>query len=119
MALVTSVVPWARLSHGPVSGRSFSIPLSTPAAGAADVVGTFTDQVAPDASRATRSVKVPPTSMPMRTPELVVTSLPGTCALSCVILRPTPQGIPPRHPAKAPRDQVRTERYRPPLNTQR
>ena len=73
MAFVTSVVPWASDAHGPVRGSSVAMPFSTPTAGLAGVVGTLHDHVTPDGSRATRSVKVPPTSTPMRTPDVMDT----------------------------------------------
>src|SRR5205814_812308 len=48
-------------------------PFSTAAAGLAGVDGTLHEHIAPDGSRATRSVKVPPTSTPIRTPGAAVT----------------------------------------------
>src|SRR5262249_11105670 len=69
MAFVTSVVPWASEAK---SGASASMPAITATAGAAGVVGTLHDHVRPDGSRATRSVNVPPTSTPTRTPGVMV-----------------------------------------------
>src|SRR5262249_45165782 len=86
IAFVTSVVPWASDAHGPVCGSSAAMPFSTPAAGAAGVVGTLHDHVAPEGSHATRSVNVPPTSIPMRTPlrcsiVMTATAYPTRCIL--------------------------------------
>src|SRR5262245_30083784 len=65
MALVTIVVPWAM---EPASGASAWSPVNTPRAGASGVVSTFRERMTPEAgSMATRSVNVPPTSMPTRT----------------------------------------------------
>src|SRR3984893_11756095 len=71
MALVTIVVPWAREAQAPVLGARVALPLSTPSAGVAGVVGPLHDSIRPARSQATRSVKVPPTSTPMRTPSAI------------------------------------------------
>ena len=65
MAFVTIVVPWA---IEPASGASDWRPARTPRAGASGVVRTLRERIAPDpGSMATRSVNVPPTSIPTRT----------------------------------------------------
>ena len=65
MALVTIVVPCA---IEPASGASAWRPASTPRAGASGVVRTLRERTAPvPGSTATRSVNVPPTSIPTRT----------------------------------------------------
>src|SRR5215472_16007964 len=71
MALVTMVVPCASEAQAPVRGASVAMPRSTPSAGLAGVVGTLHDSIRPAGSQATRSVKVPPTSTPMRTPSVI------------------------------------------------
>ena len=68
MALVTMVVPCASVAQGPVLGASAAMPLSTPSAGLAGVVGTLHDSIRPAGSHATTSVNVPPTSTPILTP---------------------------------------------------
>jgi hypothetical protein len=72
IALVTSVVPWASDAHGPATRATAARPLRTPPAGLSGVVGTFSAVILPAPSHATRSVKVPPTSTPTRTPASVM-----------------------------------------------
>src|SRR6184192_2390948 len=64
IAFVTTVVPWATEARGPPPGPTAVRPFRTPWASSAGVVGTLQAESRPEASRATRSVKVPPTSMP-------------------------------------------------------
>src|SRR5207244_145313 len=63
IAFVTTVVPWATDAGNP-AGRTAASPFSTPRARFAGVVGTLQARSRPETSRATRSVKVPPTSTP-------------------------------------------------------
>src|SRR5262245_23308649 len=64
MAFVTIVVPCA---IEPAFGARVWRPARTPRAGASGVVSTLSERITPDAgSSATRSVKVPPTSIPTR-----------------------------------------------------
>src|SRR5499425_3266333 len=71
MALVTMVVPWASVAHGPVLGARATMPFKTPSAGLVGVVGTLHDSIRPAGSDATTSVNVPPTSTPIRTPSVM------------------------------------------------
>src|SRR5262249_28589876 len=83
MALVTMVVPWASVAHGPVLGARAAMPFSTPSAGLAGVVGTLHDSIRPAESHATTSVNVPPTSTPIRTPSVMRVAAPfPRCAQS-------------------------------------
>ena len=52
----------------PVAGRTARSPFSTPRERFAGVVGTLQARSRPEPARATRSVKVPPTSMPTLLP---------------------------------------------------
>ena len=74
MVLVATVEPWTN-SEQPVSTSPSGMPRSTatrasaactPRLGSAGTEGTFATHVAPRASARTRSVKVPPTSTPIR-----------------------------------------------------
>src|SRR5574341_2267354 len=64
IAFVTMVVPWATDAGGRPAPSIVVSPLTTPSAGFAGVVGTLPLRSRPDGSRTTRSVKVPPTSIP-------------------------------------------------------
>jgi len=72
MAFVTSVVHEPGSSTTPPATEG-ARPFSTACRRARRVDGTLHDHIAPDGSRATRSVKVPPTSTPIRTPGVTVT----------------------------------------------
>src|SRR5262245_15002765 len=74
IALVTKVVPCASEAQRPATRPTAARPSSTPPAGLAGVVGTLSDVIRPAESQATRSVKVPPTSTPTRTPSAITRS---------------------------------------------
>src|SRR5262245_39282622 len=102
IALVTSVVPWASEAQWPTALATAARPFSTPPAGLAGVVGTLSELMRPAASHATRSVKVPPTSTPTRTPEAVMRSrtAPGSRpakSRSTVLARLQPADLAPVH----------------------
>ncbi len=60
-------VPVSRSStETPSAAASWAMPLPTPALWSSVVVGVFSSTTVPSARRNTQSVKVPPTSMPMR-----------------------------------------------------
>src|SRR5262249_61913503 len=91
--LLTSVCPRASEAQGPPAGATAARPFSTPPAGLAGVVGTLSVLIRPAASHATRSVKVPPTSTPTRTPEAVMGS--GTAPGSGLAARRRAESAPP------------------------
>ena len=66
-ALVATVEPWTSSSIAPGSRPAASIACMAPSSGLAGVLGTFAVRT-DSPSTATRSVNVPPTSMPTRTP---------------------------------------------------
>src|SRR5438309_123785 len=67
IAFVTTVVPWVRLATSSLGPSRACRPATTACEGSG-VVGTFSIRSAPPADGcATRSVKVPPTSIPTRT----------------------------------------------------
>ena len=78
IALVTMVVPCATEASGALPTSVVS-PCITPRAGLAGVVGTFPLDSRPDGARTTKSVNVPPTSMPTLLPVMreTVTRDPG------------------------------------------
>jgi len=67
MAFVTMVVPWATDVSGALPTRVVR-PCITPRAGLAGVVGTLPLESRPEGARTTKSVNVPPTSMPTLLP---------------------------------------------------
>src|SRR5687767_10869862 len=69
IALVTAVVPCATAaSRRSPASPSWLTPARTPIDGFSGVVGTLSSENRPAASRAIRSVNVPPTSTPTRAP---------------------------------------------------
>jgi hypothetical protein len=65
-ALVVVVVPWTSVATAARSNPEAASAAMTPAAWLLGVVGVLTTRMAPASSTAMRSVKVPPTSMPIR-----------------------------------------------------
>ena len=61
-----SVVPWVNIDVSPSGASARSNAASTPRVGSDGVVGTFSKRSVPAGSRRTTSVKVPPTSMAIR-----------------------------------------------------
>src|SRR5207249_11047846 len=74
MAFVTMVVPWATDASGALPTRVVR-PCMTPRAGLAGVVGTLPLDSRPDGARTTKSVNVPPTSMPTLLPVMRETEI--------------------------------------------
>ena len=82
MAFVATVVPWTMRRTRP-AGASPSSPSSTARASSLGVDGTFASRIAPvSSSIATRSVKVPPTSIPATTMRVPCTFRPAPCQRS-------------------------------------